>query len=226
MSDINTNTRRVRLTITSRHKVIEPEKMGRYASLFEMTPAEDYDDDELAPEDYPDEMNDALREIRAQNGEYEDDGGEDDDVFEEIFRRVGELAEMMKMEDDPDADAVRFCTEATLREREDGVIEIEYVEDESMDDTVTVILYDGKNPDAVTILHNGSVMSSLVCERRRRHISVYSTPVMPLEVAVYTRTLEGGFTADGGEMELDYIVELRGMDVQRTVMKIRADVMD
>ena len=104
------------------------------------------------------------------------------------------------------------------------MIEIEYSEDESMDDTVTVISYDPKTPDMVTILHNGSVMSSLIYERRRRHISVYSTPIMPLEVAVYTRTLEGGFTADGGEMVLDYIVELRGMDVQRTVMKIRADV--
>lgn len=222
MSDINMNTRRVRLTITSRHKVLEPEKMGKFASLFADAP--EYEDDgEIAPEDFPDEMNDALREIRAQNGEFEDDGGEDD-VLEELFRRVSEFTEAMKMEDDPDADAIKFCTEAALREREDGVIEIEYSEDESMDDTLTEILYDPKNPEAVTILHNGSVMSSLVCERRRRHISVYSTPVMPLEVAVYTRALNGGFTADGGEMELDYIVELRGMDVQRTVMKIRADV--
>ena len=216
-------TRRVRLTITSRHRVLEPEKMGKFASLFADAP--EYEEDEIAPEDYPDEMNDALREIRAQNGEYEDDGGEDEDgVLEELFRRVNEFAEKMKMEDDPDADAVKFCTEAELRVREDGVIEIEYTEDESMDNTTTVISYDTRNPDAVTILHNGSVMSSLICERRRRHISVYSTPIMPLEVAVYTRTLEGGFTADGGEMELDYIVELRGMDVQRTVMRIRADV--
>jgi uncharacterized beta-barrel protein YwiB (DUF1934 family) len=185
----------------------------------------EYDEEEIAPEDYPDEMNDALREIRAQNGEFEEEGIEDeDDVLEALFRRVNEYAEKMKMEDDPDADAVKFCTEAELRVREDGVIEIEYTEDESMDDTVTVISYAPKTPDTVTILHNGSVMSSLICERRRRHISVYSTPIMPLEVAVYTRTLEGGFTADGGEMVLDYIVELRGMDVQRTVMKIRADV--
>ena len=216
-------TRKVRLTITSRHRVLEPEKMGKFASLFADAP--EYDEDEIAPEDYPDEMNDALREIRAQNGEFEEEGiGDEDDVLEALFRRVNEYAEKMKMEDDPDADAVKFCTEAELRVCEDGVIEIEYSEDESMDDTVTVISYDPKTPDTVTILHNGSVMSSLICERRRRHISVYSTPIMPLEVAVYTRTLEGGFTADGGEMVLDYIVELRGMDVQRTVMKIRADV--
>jgi len=214
-------THRVRLTITSRHRVLEPEKMGKFASLF--ADASEYEDEEIAPEDYPDEMNDALREIRAQNGEYEEDGIEDD-VLEELFRRVNEFAEKMKMEEDPDADAFKFCTEAELRVHEDGVIEIEYSEDESLDDTVTVISYDPKTPDTVTILHNGSVMSSLICERRRRHISVYSTPIMPLEVAVYTRALKGGFSADGGEMELDYIVELRGMDVQRTVMKIRADV--
>lgn len=223
MSD-NNMTRRVRLTITSRHRVLEPEKMGKFASLFADAP--EFEEDEIAPEDYPDEMNDALREIRAQNGEYEDDGEEDaDGVLEELFRRVNEFAEKMKMEDNPDADAVKFCTEAELRVCEGGVIEIEYAEDESMDNTTTVISYDMRTPDAVTILHNGSVMSSLICERRRRHISVYSTPIMPLEVAVYTRSLEGGFTSDGGEMELDYIVELRGMDVQRTVMKIRADVM-
>lgn len=223
MSDINMTTHRVRLTITSRHRVLEPEKMGKFASLFADAP--EYDEEEIAPEDYPDEMNDALREIRAQNGEYEEDGADDDgDVLEEIFRRVNEFAEKMRMEEDPDADAVKFCTEAALRVREDGVIEIEYSEDESMDDTVTVINYDPTTPDTVTILHNGSVMSSLICERRRRHISVYSTPIMPLEVAVYTRALEGSFSAEGGEMELDYIVELRGMDVQRTVMKIRADV--
>ena len=212
-------TRRARLTITSRHRILEPEKMGKFASLFADEP--ECENDEIAPEDYPNEMNDALRTIRALNGEYEEEPKDDEAIFEELLRRLNISPEQI---DDPENNAILFCTEAELRVGEDGVIELEYTEDESMDGTLTVIRFDPSEPSAVTIFHNGSVMSSLICERRRRHISVYSTPIMPLEVAVYTRSLEGGFSAEGGEMELDYIVELRGMDIQRTMMKIRADV--
>ncbi len=221
----NTEIRRVRLTISSSHAVAEPEKMGKFASLFGDY-EDDYDDEGIDPEDYPDEMNDALCEIMAQNGELDEDDDGDEDFFslEELIKKCEEFADMIKMEEDDD-NTYEFCTVATMARR-DGKLEIEYREDDSMDDTTTVIVYDPAMPESVSIMHSGSVMSSLVCERGRRHISVYNTPIMPLEVAVYTKTCKGGFTFEnGGELELDYIVELRGMDVQRTVMKIKAAVM-
>ncbi len=176
----------------------------------------------IAPEDYPEEMNDALCEIMAQNGDGE--GGEIPDI-EEILKLCDEFVDRVMADKVGDPNELEFCTVAQMTRRADGVIEIEYREDESMDNTTTVISYDPDNPAAVSIMHSGSVMSSLVCERGRRHISVYNTPIMPFEIAVYTKLCEGGFTFErGGLMKLDYIVELRGADIQRTLMKIKADV--
>ena len=102
-------------------------------------------------------------------------------------------------------------------------IEIEYTEDDSMENTRTVIAFTPSQNDRVSIIHDGPVMSSLVCERGVRHISAYKTPIAPFEVAVYAKRCDADLTFErGGYIELDYLVELRGMDIQRTCMTIDA----
>lgn len=207
--------------------------------------------DENNPECWPDEMNDALAEISYMEGipipGEEQDGGDYDDpmnpdaefpedpddlpmgqeALEELRTKFEQLIEMLQG-GDSDEEAYVFETMALMtRERQpDGTdnLEISYQEDASLDNTVTSVLLNTGYPELVTIYRAGDVISTLICEKGKRHISAYETPVAPFEMAVYTRSCTGSMTFDkGGTVELDYIVELRGMDVQRTKMKITVE---
>lgn len=248
-SNVNPQTaehRTVRLTLISRHILPDMSRMRGMKSLFEYAPPPKKKNAPVTPENYPEEMDEALRVIRDNDAgadsrfgfdDYEDfdpeyDGEENDD----IMQKIEEFAKFIAEADEPDKDitdnddAFVFKTLASMTRRilPDGSeeIEIAYDEHDSMDKTRTVILYNTSNPSAVSIFHEGDVTSSIVCEKGVRHFSVYNTPVMPFELAVLGRKCVGELTYDnGGELEIDYIVEIRGADVQRTIMRIYADIL-
>ena len=243
--------RECRIRITSRHYVHDPERFARYGitpSLFPSDAAED--GGTVDPEDFPDEMSDALDEILhlehikhgapedlidpyAPAEEYDDDedgdsdyGDEDEPLsqIDELNRKIEEFIRLLSPEsEDENDDALVFETRGVIGKCvRDGreVIEVSYTEDDSMDGTETVVRFDPRKSRAVTITHTGGVISTLVCEEGVRHITVYKTPVMPFEIAVYTKKCRGFMSPYGGRIELDYMLELRGADLQRTVMTI------
>lgn len=236
--------RMVRITLTAKHTVTDPGNRRGVVSLFQELKKDRHPlnaDGHADPEDYPEEMNDAVQDMLDRDagfteGEiydngadaYEDDLSDDDAPMslEEIWDKMQEIGQKLGVQDDDD-DLYVFRTLGSMERKtaEDGheVIEISYTEDDSMDDTTTVILYDPVKPNSVTIYHTGGVMSTLICEKGVRHISAYQTQLMPFEVAVYTKKCDGGFTfEEGGSLELDYMVEIRGADMQRTTMTIDA----
>lgn len=238
------------IRITSRHYVHDPERFARYGitpSLF--STAESADGDIVDPEDFPDEMSDALDEILhlehikhgapedivdpyapedEYDGECDGDYADDEPLspVDELNRKLDELIRMLSPDTEEEDDgALIFETRGIIGKYiRDGreVIELSYTEDESMDGTETVVRFDPKKSRAVTISHTGGVMSTLVCEEGVRHITVYKTPLMPFEIAVYTKKCRGFFSPYGGKIEIDYMLELRGADLQRTVMTIEA----
>ena len=193
------NTKIVHLTITSRHITSVPD--GEMMSLF--TDA-DAADDENADED----------EDLQICGE---DGFEA--LSDEFFSRFTD--EITVGEED---DTYIFGVTGKLKKAGDNTLEISYADNESLDGTFTVIRIDAAHPNMVTIMRNGGIVNTIVCEKGVRHISVYDTPVMPFQLAVYTKKCEGAITFEkGGVLELDYMVELRGTDIQRTMLKIEAE---
>ena len=121
-------------------------------------------------------------------------------------------------------DTYIFGVTGKLKKAGDNTLEISYADNESLDGTFTVIRIDAAHPNMVTIMRNGGIVNTIVCEKGVRHISVYDTPVMPFQLAVYTKKCEGAITFEkGGVLELDYMVELRGTDIQRTMLKIEAE---
>lgn len=194
------NTKIVHLTITSRHITSVPD--GEMMSLF--TDA-DAADDENADED----------EDLQICGE---DGFEA--LSDEFFSRFTD--EITVGEED---DTYIFGVTGKLKKAGDNMLELSYADNESLDGTFTVIRIDAAHPNMVTIMRNGGIVNTIVCEKGVRHISVYDTPVMPFQLAVYTKKCEGAITFEkGGVLELDYMVELRGTDIQRTMLKIEAEV--
>lgn len=235
----NADKRMVKLTLTSKH-ILPDNRTNAITQSFFSNKRDMFKEEKHAnPEDYPEEMyatvqdmldRDAgLSETEIYNaGEDESDesenmSDEERQMFEEIWQKLQEI----QPEDEDDVYVYRTIGE--LRRRTEGgreIIEISYIEGESMDETESVIVYDPARPNSVSIYRTGSVLNSIVCEEGVRHISVYQTPIMAFEMAVYTKKCRGSFDFEcGGSMELDYAVEMRGADKQRTIMTVDAVVL-
>ena len=219
-----TEEKTVRLTLTSRH--ILTRNLGPGTSMFGGTP-----DNGEFPEGFsPDAIAnfDAPYDEEPYDEEYDEEAEAAAEEADALYRRLEALVEQISAEEkDAEDDTYVFRTLGKMRRTTDvngaETIELEYTEDDSMENTRTVIAFTPSQNDRVSIIHDGPVMSSLVCERGIRHISVYKTPVMPFEVAVYAKRCDASLTFErGGYIELDYLVELRGMDIQRTCMTIDA----
>ena len=106
-------------------------------------------------------------------------------------------------------------------EEKDGRVEIIYTEDDStgLDGSTTAISYAKNNSGIVTMIREGAVSTALVFEAGKRHHSVYNTPYMPFTVCVHTLTVSNRIDTDG-ILELDYIVEIRGAQAERTKFKL------
>ncbi len=91
-------------------------------------------------------------------------------------------------------------------------------------ETKIVINRDGERP-IVSIVRSGALNNSLVLEEGRRHICVYGLKIMPIEMAVYAKKVRVDFSVEtGGEFEFDYLVELRGLGVQRSQVSIQVEL--
>ena len=157
-------------------------------------------------------MQSLFENVLAQNGAGNEENMTDE---ERLFRDLcdPELAE----------DVIEMSTEGTLRIA-DGRVEIAYDESEltGMEGATTCVSFATDAPELVTMMRGGTVTTALVFEPHRRHICVYHTPFMPFEICVYSSRVENRLL-DLGTLDLDYIIELRGAEAERTrfTMKIR-----
>ena len=100
-------------------------------------------------------------------------------------------------------------------------VSIAYDEGElsGMEGSRTTICFQKDNPAQVEMLRTGSVKTALFFEAGRRHEAVYQTPLAPFTVCVQTERVSNAIEAMG-TLELDYIVELKGAQAERTKMRI------
>lgn len=228
----------VKIILTSRHKAMtavypDVTLYGHDGEGRAMPEA--FSDDEEFPEGYsPDTVADFGVDYGDPESDSDGPGAGYDDFYDspdfedidDIMNRFFEkLAEREKEEKDEEDDSMVFRTIGKMRRNADGAIEIMYDEDASMDATQTVITVtdpeknNGKN--RISVVHTGGVFTGLICEEKVRHICVYRTPIATFEAAVYAKKCSAEIDEKrGGTIELDYLVELRGMDVQHTKMTI------
>lgn len=141
------------------------------------------------------------------------------------------LRRMEEEESPSSSDGMYELTTTAEYTEEDGRVTFTYRESEltGMEGTVTQISFDRKAPRVISLLRSGTVKSAFILEEGRRHTSVYETPFLPFEVCVYSRSVTNTvllppLTEDGlprGEIAFDYVVEIRGMDAQRTRLSIK-----
>jgi uncharacterized beta-barrel protein YwiB (DUF1934 family) len=99
---------------------------------------------------------------------------------------------------------------------------IRYTEnaESGMEGTRTAVAFQKCEPALVSVLRDGAVKSALHLKEGERYFGVYQTPIMPFELCVLPRLVENGMEKTG-ILRLDYTLELKGAQAQRTMLTLR-----
>lgn len=130
-----------------------------------------------------------------------------------------EYEDLSNEENEPEG-PIEMFSEGELYITSERVI-IAYDESEltGMEGSHTQVRFERNAPELVTMMRSGSVSTILVFEEGKRHICTYQTPYMPFEICVFTKSVKNDLL-ENGIIELDYIVEIRGAQAERTQFKI------
>ena len=112
----------------------------------------------------------------------------------------------MQQFENVDPDSIELVTEGRL-EIDDLTYTLSYQESEitGLEGTFTTFQV---NPDRITLMREGEVSSQMVFQEGRRHLSVYNTPFGSMTVGVNTRSLSSTLTETGGQINIDYALEI------------------
>jgi len=125
----------------------------------------------------------------------------------------------MQKYENMDPDVIELVTEGKLARKGDTYTLV-YEESEvtGMEGTVTTILVEGER---VTIMRLGQFSTQMVFQEGRRHLSMYNTPYGTMQVGVHTAHLLAELTDDGGDIEIDYAIEVDHAMAGRNIFSIR-----
>ena len=104
-------------------------------------------------------------------------------------------------------DVIELVTEGRLRQEGEKDFLLSYQESEltGLDGTMTTLQI---HEDKVTLLRTGEVNTQMVFEEGKRHLSLYETPYGALSVGVNTRRMDLHLGSGGGDIEIDYAIEI------------------
>ena len=155
--------------------------------------------------------------IRIKSERYEVEAS----LFSSPETENGETLSILSEGEGAKPDIVEIQTEATLT-LSDGRAEIAYEESEAtgMEGSRTVISFLEEEDGIVSMVREGMVSTNLVFEAGKRYLCVYRTPYMPFEVCVRTFKVDNRLLSER-TLALDYIVEIRGAQAERTKFHVQ-----
>lgn len=106
-----------------------------------------------------------------------------------------------------ESDSIELTTYGTIEYIENGC-KIVYEESEltGMEGTITAIVVE--KTGIVTLSRTGTTNSCLVFEEGQKHTSYYDTGAGAFTISVFTNFLEADVNKLGGELEIDYTLEI------------------
>ncbi len=115
--------------------------------------------------------------------------------------------------------AVELVTAGRLAQDEAGYT-LSYQESEltGLEGTMTTIQVEGEQ---VTLMRVGEFNTQMVFREGRRHLSMYNTPYGAMSVGVNTRHLLADLSDKGGDIEIDYAIEIDHAIAGRSVFQIK-----
>ena len=115
-------------------------------------------------------------------------------------------------------DVVELVTEGVLaRYGENYTLSYQESELTGLEGTLTTIHVDG---DEVSLMRVGEFNSQMVFQEGRRHLSMYNTPYGAMAIGVHTRHLLAELNDQGGDIEVDYSIEVDHALAGRSVFHI------
>lgn len=122
----------------------------------------------------------------------------------------------------------QMVTEGRFRMR-GNLCEISYEESEltGMNGTRTSLVFSKNRPEVVTLTRTDEAKMTLSFEQGRHHVGDYKMPMLqmilgiegPMPIASFARKVENRIF-ENGTLMLDYIIEVRGLDTQRTIFSL------
>lgn len=109
--------------------------------------------------------------------------------------------------DGSEPEVTELMTEGVLAHRDGEGYTLRYQETEltGLEGTQTTFQIE---QGRVTLLREGQVNSQMVFEEGRRHLSMYNTPYGALSIGVNTRRMKVRLDEGGGEIEINYALEI------------------
>ncbi len=115
-------------------------------------------------------------------------------------------------------DVIELVTAGRLS-RDGGQYTLSYQESEltGLEGTLTTIQVEGEQ---VTLMRMGQFNSQMVFQEGRRHLSMYNTPYGAMAIGVNTRHLLAQVDDQGGDIEIDYAIEIDHALAGRSIFRI------
>ena len=121
--------------------------------------------------------------------------------------------------EDAEPDTIELVTEGRLT-RDGSGYTLTYQESEltGLEGTLTTIQVEGEQ---VTLMRVGEFNAQMVFQEGRRHLSMYNTPYGAMAIGVNTRHLMADLNDHGGDIEIDYAIEVDHAIAGRNVFQIK-----
>ena len=120
---------------------------------------------------------------------------------------------------DSDPDTIELVTAGRLhREGESYTLSYQESELTGLDGTLTTIQVEGEQ---VTLMRVGEFNTQMVFREGRRHLSMYNTPYGAMAIGVNTRHLLAELDDHGGNIEIDYCIEVDHAVASRNIFCIQ-----
>ena len=125
----------------------------------------------------------------------------------------------MQKYENAEPDTIELVTGGRL-ERDGESFTLSYQESAvtGMDGTLTTFQIE---PERVTLLRVGEYTSQMVFQEGRRHLSMYNTPYGAMAIGVNTRHLLAELDDHGGNIEIDYCIEVDHAVASRNIFCIQ-----
>ena len=117
---------------------------------------------------------------------------------------------------------IELCTEASMILKDDGCVEISYMENEDDEQLKTraKIIFSKENPPLVVMSKEGAMSAFLSFEEGKTHICTYDTPFMPIKVYVNASLVENELLTNG-TLRLNYILNLNDCAPQHFAVEVK-----
>lgn len=120
--------------------------------------------------------------------------------------------------DDADGEEIELTTAGRFY-RKNGSYYIMYKESEltGMEGITTTLKVEGKR---ITLMRNGLYPTQMIFEKGQRHFGIYNTEFGSMTVAVSARDVRHSMTDAGGELFIDYAIEIDNVLTGENLFKI------